>query len=151
MSKVSGSGNTAGSLDRQRQREGADQVGGPGAGEHPVDQVIDDRGDLRDKLLHPSRGERARDQLAQPGVLRGSRPSSDAAEMNSIPRFSRPGLAASARENRGSASTTRTCSKPVTSQPVVLPGKDVRNTGACLANASSSGAGSIGIADMGRG
>jgi len=68
-----------------------------------------------------------------------------------MPRNSRPGLAASARENRGSASTSRTCWKPVASQPVVLPGRAVCKTGDCLANESSSGAGSIGTGNLGRG
>jgi hypothetical protein len=78
-------------------------------------------------------------------------PISPLAVTYSRPRLSRPELLTSAREKRGSTRTSRTCSNPVTSQAVWLPGKTVRSTEACRLSASNSGAGSNGTGDVGSG
>ncbi len=54
--------------DRQRVREGVHQVG-PAARQHRVEQFVGDLLDPRLQFLHAARGEGARDQRAQPGVL----------------------------------------------------------------------------------
>jgi hypothetical protein len=51
------------------ERERAGKVRGPRAGQHRIDQVVDDPGDARAEGLDALLGERARRQFAEAGVL----------------------------------------------------------------------------------